>query len=167
MNEPESLKLRILAFEVRSRGFGFATFDGAHLLLDWGMSPVAVADRVELVQALVSLLDEARPRVVVIGTSGTSAALKTVRAVSKAARLRMMNVQRVSRPQLSTTFAGRNQNKHEIGVAIGERFPELAAYVPPKRKPWNSEDYRTRIFDAVASGLAYLSPDLPRDNSQA
>jgi hypothetical protein len=35
------------------------------------------------------------------------------------------------------------------------RFPEeLGHRLPPKRKPWMSEDYRMGIFDAVALAFA-------------
>jgi hypothetical protein len=167
MNESKTSKIRILALEVRSSGFGFATFTGADLLVDWGTSSATAADRLAFTQAMASLLDEVKPSVVVIGSSGRRAALMTVQAVSKAAHLRKLTVQRISRQQISDTFADRNQNKHQIGIAIGERFPELAVYAPPKRKPWNSEDYRTRIFDAVASGIAYFSSNAPRDGPRA
>lgn len=46
-------------------------------------------------------------------------------------------------------------NKHDIAVAIADRFPELAPRLPRVRKPWMSEDYRMSIFDAV--GLALIS----------
>ena len=35
-------------------------------------------------------------------------------------------------------------------------MPELAAKLPPKRKIWQSEDYRMSIFDAAAVGVAYF-----------
>ena len=39
-------------------------------------------------------------------------------------------------------------------VVIKERMP-------PKRKIWQSEDYRTRIFDAAALGVAYFTRRKP------
>jgi len=29
--------------------------------------------------------------------------------------------------------------------------------LPPKRRPWQSEDYRMTIFDAAAVGIAYFA----------
>ena len=43
------------------------------------------------------------------------------------------------------------------GIVRAEQFPELLSILPPKRKPWQSEDYRMGIFDAAAIGIAYLA----------
>jgi len=146
----------MLALEIRSKGLGFAIFYGPETLLNWGMCE-AVPDKGDLLsQTIASLIDEASPSVIVIGTSGRPAGLATVRIISSAVRKQGLAIDHVSRQQVSAVFTGHNQNKHEIGLAISERFPELAAYIPPKRKPWNSEDYRTRVFDAVASGLTHF-----------
>jgi hypothetical protein len=40
---------------------------------------------------------------------------------------------------------------------LAQRFPELAAKLPPKRKIWQSEDYRMSIFDAASLGVAYFA----------
>ncbi len=39
---------------------------------------------------------------------------------------------------------------------VAERFPELARYLPPERKPWMSEDLKMAIFDAAAFALAFF-----------
>ena len=39
---------------------------------------------------------------------------------------------------------------------VAERFPELARYPPPERKPWMSEDLKMAIFDAAAFALAFF-----------
>ncbi len=62
----------------------------------------------------------------------------------------------VCRATVRKQFPGRERNKYGIAVALSDRFPELADRVPAKRKPWQSEDYRMSIFDAMALGLAYL-----------
>jgi hypothetical protein len=48
-------------------------------------------------------------------------------------------------------------NKHEVACAVAEHFPELASKLPPKRKIWNNEHYRMRIFDAAALGITYFN----------
>jgi hypothetical protein len=53
-------------------------------------------------------------------------------------------------------FPGHERNKDEIASVLGERFPELAPRVPPRRRAWQSEDYRMSIFDAAALGVAYF-----------
>ena len=53
-------------------------------------------------------------------------------------------------------FAGtRAGTKYGIATALVPAFPELMVGLPPKRKPWQTEDSRMSIFDAVALGLAY------------
>jgi len=52
-------------------------------------------------------------------------------------------------------------NKYEIACAVAERLPELASKLPPKRKIWQSEDYRMSIFDATAVGVAYFTRRKP------
>jgi hypothetical protein len=46
--------------------------------------------------------------------------------------------------------------KHALAEIMAERFPdELGSRLPPKRKPWMSEDSRMNIFDAAALALVF------------
>jgi len=55
------------------------------------------------------------------------------------------------------TFAGTGAGtKYGIATALVRAFPELLVRLPPKRKPWQTEDSRMSIFDAVALGLTYF-----------
>ncbi|MCX6925726.1 MAG: hypothetical protein NT154_21315, partial [Verrucomicrobia bacterium] len=56
---------------------------------------------------------------------------------------------------LRRVFCGaRRGTKHALAEIIAQRFPEeLGFRVPPKRRPWMSEDFRMDIFDAVALAL--------------
>ncbi|HET9410043.1 MAG TPA: hypothetical protein VFO39_22595 [Candidatus Sulfotelmatobacter sp.] len=65
----------------------------------------------------------------------------------------------ISAKALRETFAGQNRNKQEIASTVATRFPELLSILPPKRKPWQSEDYRMSIFDAAAVGIAYFASE--------
>jgi len=41
--------------------------------------------------------------------------------------------------------------KHEMAEMLAQKYPvELAAKLPPKRRPWENEDGRMDIFDAAA-----------------
>ncbi len=45
--------------------------------------------------------------------------------------------------------------KHEMAEFLAQKYPvELAAKLPPKRRPWENEDGRMDMFDAV--GLAVV-----------
>jgi hypothetical protein len=52
---------------------------------------------------------------------------------------------------------GFESNKYEVALALAKQFPALASRLPPKRKIWQSEDYRMGIFDAATVGVAYFT----------
>ena len=57
---------------------------------------------------------------------------------------------------MKTFFADGQGTKHALAEIIAKQFPEqLGLQLPPKRKPWMSEDSRMNIFDAVALVLVY------------
>ena len=46
--------------------------------------------------------------------------------------------------------------KHALAELLAKRFPnELGFRLPPKRRPWMSEDYRMDIFAAISLALAF------------
>jgi len=47
--------------------------------------------------------------------------------------------------------------KYAMASMLVRQFPFLAAMLPPKRRIWESEDYRMHIFAAVALALATSS----------
>ena len=70
---------------------------------------------------------------------------------------RKVSVASFSRDQVMKTFIADGQGtKHVLAEIIAKRFPEeLGSRLPPKRRPWMSEDYRMNIFDAVALVLVF------------
>jgi hypothetical protein len=61
-------------------------------------------------------------------------------------KVRLISVTQV-RAQLLGSVKG---TKQALAEALAARFPvELASRLPPKRRPWMSEDPRMDIFDAV------------------
>jgi len=58
---------------------------------------------------------------------------------------------------VSRAFVGFERNKYEVASALALQFPDLASRLPPRRKCWQSEDYRMGIFDAAALGVAYFA----------
>ncbi len=150
---------KILAFDVRARKFGFAAFEGPDELLDWGVKSFrhgVNAVKVPASQKVAMLLSEFRPDVVVIEKSPYRENIWLIGTVMRLARKRNVPVGLVSRAAVRKRFPVPGRNKHGIAVFISGRFPELAERVPPKRKPWQSEDYRMSIFDATALGLTYI-----------
>ena len=62
----------------------------------------------------------------------------------------------LKRERVRRVFFGDGQGtKYALAQILAERFPdELGTRLPPKRRPWMSEDSRMDIFGAVALALA-------------
>lgn len=150
---------RILALDVRERGFGFAVIERSYALRDWGAigrHRGAQPPKRPIAKRFEVLMNDVNPNVVVLGNPERAVAHQAARAISGVAADRQLPVRLISRKAMRQAFAGRNRNRHEIALAISEQFPELGAFVPPRRSAWDSEYARTTIFDAVGCGLAYL-----------
>jgi hypothetical protein len=152
---------RILAIAPSSRGFGFAVMEGGETLVDWGVKSVAGdknADALKKVGAMISLY---KPAVLVLEDASAKWSrrsrrirdiTKTIAAMSATAQ---MKVALFTRNQVMRFFFEDGVGtKYTIARIIAMRFPEeLGHRLPPKRKPWKSEDYRMGIFDAVALAI--------------
>ena len=150
---------RVLSFDVRVCRFGFAIFEGPYELLDWGVKSFrhgVNAVKVPPSEKLASLLSEFRPHVVVVEKAPPRENSWLVQTVIRLARNQNVPIRLVSRAAVRKRFAGQGQDKHAIAMVLSTRFPELADRLPPKRKPWQSEDYRMSIFDAAALGLTHF-----------
>ena len=152
---------RVLALEIRRRGFAFAVFEGANELLDCGARHFrsgANKVRVSPRGKLATLFDDFAPSEV-ITRARESDARKWKSIIDPALRResaeRRVPIRLVSRSTILKAFDGRDR-RYEIAVVLAERFPALASRLPPKRKIWQSEDYRMGIFDAAAAGVAYF-----------
>jgi len=76
--------------------------------------------------------------------------------IERQARSRRIPVRCISRRDVNRAFVGFESNKYEVASALARQFPDLALRLPPKRKCWQSEDYRMGVFDAAALGVAYF-----------
>jgi hypothetical protein len=93
----------------------------------------------------------------------SSPAIKTLnRQIKAVAEKRKIEVKLISGKQLRSLLLGNPKGtKQEMAEMLAMQFPdELASRLPPKRKPWKSEDARMDIFDAA--GLALVSGCLPQ-----
>lgn len=67
--------------------------------------------------------------------------------------------------EVRCAFRESGKTKEPIAATIAQTFPELQWKVPPKRKAWISEGHNMVIFDAAATGLAYLARSDEKTNS--
>jgi hypothetical protein len=178
MSTPQAGK-RILAFDVRSRSFAFALFEGKEELLDFGVRSFRKGSNAVQVpprEKLAALLGEFNPLLVIHNDSASRKSkwkLKIGDALLQESQKRRIPVRRITRNMVNRTFEGHCVNKHEIATVLAQWFPDLALKLPSKRKCWQSEDYRMSIFDAVALGIAHFArrkstkPDMPQNRGGA
>jgi hypothetical protein len=82
---------------------------------------------------------------------------RILQSVQRLAREARIPITFVSREEIVEAFAHAEANKHGVASVVAEQFLALVAKLPPRRKCWQSEDYRMSIFDAAALGVAYFS----------
>lgn len=162
---------RVLAVELRPQKFGFVVFEEATRLMDWGVrSTIDRRSRRRVIahNAIGRLLDLYKPSVVVMRQSAKSPSTTYARHVVAEiirgeARRRTMRSRAIRAQDMRRFYAKLGcTTKYEIASLVAKRFEELAWNVPPKRKAWQQEYYRTCIFDAAALGYFFMSIAAPR-----
>lgn len=149
---------RTLAIDPTPRGFAFAVLEGPEKLIDWGLARVwATSDR-EWLARVDAVIDRFQPAVLALEATDTSrlgerARTRLCNLSELAEARRAVQVAHVRRADIRQQFGGPTATKRGIAVAITRLFPELADKLPPRRRPWMSEDERMNIFDAVSFAL--------------
>ena len=105
---------------------------------------------------LARLFDEYKPDVLLLKEPGNriSRCMNMIATLAAANHIRLCTI---SGESIKRTLPQRIQNKHQMAQAVADHFPLLSSYVPPKRKPWKGEHYRTSVFEAAALGLTYFA----------
>lgn len=149
---------RIIALDLRRKSLGYVVFEGETRLLDWGVhrfsGGVSVARTLPgpkirdlLAMYVPDALVVKRPR---------SESDEVLSDLKQAAAARNLSIHFLSPREVKSIFPN-CRNKEQIASAVSERLPDVLWILPPRRKIWNSEHYRMKIFDAAATGLAYFS----------
>ncbi len=152
---------RILAIAPSTRGFGFAVIEGLNILVDWGVKSIIGNKSIDAIKKVKEMVIYYQPDVVVVkDTSGNSYRhfLRMRMFTKQIVRLvasQDITVISYSREQVSRALLSDDSGtKYAIATKVAATFPdELGFRLPPKRRPWMSEDYRMQIFDAVALAL--------------
>lgn len=157
-------RIRALAVDPTTRGFGFAVLEGRDLLVDWGVVQLWSTNKKALLARVDAYIDRYRPTFFITERVGSGRVRRRARTITTLlaghAASRHLIVVMVSRESVRKLFAPTGTTKFEIALAITKTFPELASRLPRKRKPWMSEDERMNLFDAVAFALtAMWSPN--------
>jgi hypothetical protein len=159
---------RILALDIHPLSFGFVVVEEHDRLLDWGVRSFrhgVNAVKIPMSRKLAWLLDEYKPGVLLVKkpTNGISRRMKMIATLATANHIQLRTI---SRESIKRAFPQPTQNKHQMAQAVADHFPSLSSYVPPKRKPWKGEHYRTSVFEAAALGLTYFAPRVSGDDAK-
>ena len=162
--------VRILALDVRYRRLGFAVLERKPMrLLDSGTrSYISAADIPQRLEPLISIFD---PCVIVVRLPGHKNLLhlngvkSNLRIIRTEAARRSIPMESVTVHEVRHAFHKSGKTKEDIATAVVRAFPELQWKLPPKRKPWTSEGHNMVVFDATATGLAYLARSDVKGNS--
>lgn len=152
---------RVLAVDPIRRGFGFVVLEGAACLVDWGVKEARGSDRSRILKQLVGLFDRYQPDLLLVEDLSNSRrgerAKGLVAQASRLATARRLRVRMITQRKARALFVRAGAStKHAAATVVAEHFPELQPHLPPKRKPWMTEDARMAIFDAAALGLGYF-----------
>jgi hypothetical protein len=154
-------QLCTLAISLSSRGFGYAVMEGDNSLIcnankgfkkERNTRSLAQIDKIRaLYKPDVLVLQDVNAK----GTRRAPRIKELHRKVMALAKKRGLKVVKISQKKLRLALLGREDGtKQEMAELMASRFPdELASHLPPKRKPWTSEDSRMDIFDAVELGV--------------
>jgi hypothetical protein len=156
--------IRVLAVDPGTRGFGYALFEGPARLVDWGTKDIRKDKEQVALARIEELLRRFEPDVLVLEDCAQVSSRRNRKFTLLIGRMiataRALGIEGHALPLalVYRHFAKCGaRNKHEIASALAQRFAALALRLPPKRKPWQSEDSRMSIFDAVALGYTYLA----------
>lgn len=146
-------QLRILAIAVATGRIGYVFLVGSKLK-DWGLSRKASRSTQAASGQVKDWITQLEPDVVVTENvpksstkSGKTRAL--IEVITKFARdAQLLDVQ-VTKPHFF-------KNKYAEAQALGERFPEIAIWVPRIRRLWEPEPRTTVLFEALAMACVLI-----------
>ena len=146
-------RLKVLAIAVATGRIGYVYLIGDRLR-DWGLSRrTSINPTLAAAQTEKWIADLAPDLVVTEKVSKTSTkSFKTktlIEAIQRvAANANLLDVC-VSRASIF-------KNKYEEARHLGERFPEITAWVPKPRRIWEPEPKNTVLFEALGMGVSVL-----------
>ena len=155
--------VRVLAIAPLSRGLGYAVMEGPDRLVAHGNKVIIRDKNVRALAWVDKFIHFYKPDVLVmpdVNAPDTRRAprIKTLhRKIVVLAGKHSLKVRLVSVTQVRAHLLGSAKGtKYALAETLAAKFPvELASRLPPKRRPWMSEDPRMDIFDAVGLAAAF------------
>lgn len=159
--------IRILAIAPLSRGLGYAVMEGPDKLVACGNKAILRDKNAKALAWVNRFTQFYQPDVLVLpnvteADTRRAARIKALhrKIIAWAGKLQL-KLRLVSVTQVRTQLLGAAKGtKFAVARKLAEKFPtELGTRLPPKRRPWMSEDPRMDIFDAVGLAVAFWSKD--------
>lgn len=163
----KSKTIRILAIAPLSRGLGYAVMEGPDKLVACGNKAILGDKNARALAWVNRFIQFYQPDVLVLpnvtaADTRRAPRIKTLhrKIVAWAGKLQL-KLRLVSVTQVRTYLLGEAKGtKFAVAQMLAEKFPdELGKRLPPKRRPWMSEDPRMDIFDAVGLAVAFWPKD--------
>jgi RNase H-fold protein (predicted Holliday junction resolvase) len=162
MTQIRKREFRILAVSPAVRGVGFAVLDADGTLADWGVKLIKGNKNAASLAKIEKLIVENKPDLLVLedalarGSFRSLRVRKLFKSVTSMAKGRRVPVKAYGRGQyLSILLSDGEHTKQDAAEFVAKRFSDqLATQLPPKRKPWQTENYQMAMFVAVSLALA-------------
>lgn len=158
MKKTTSKQIRILAIAPSARGFGYCAMED-RAILEWGYKGAEGDKNARSLAKIERLMKQFLPGVLVVPEVNDKGCRRAPRIKAlhremiKLAAAHKCKVALISGKSLRNSLLGNvTGTKHEMANMLAQKFPDLAAKLPPRRRAWESEDGRMDLFDAV--GLA-------------
>jgi len=151
-----SKRVRILAIAPTARGFGYCVMEDA-VILECGYKGARKNKNGKSFSKIEKLMNQFLPDGMVlqdldaVGCRRAPRIKALHRQVVGLAGQHKCKVTLVSGKKLRITLLDDVRGtKHEMAELLARKYPvELAGKLPPKRRPWENEDGRMDMFDAV------------------
>lgn len=153
----------ILGVAPASKGFGYAVLEGDRTLVDWGVRTVAGDKNAGTLKQIAKMIAQYKPGLLVLDDASAKGSRRCLRIRTLTKKIIVVaeglniRVARFSRDEiLDTFFIDGEGTKYSIAKLLAVLFPEeLGPRLPPKRRAYESEDFRMSMFEAVALATAY------------
>lgn len=153
----------VLGVHPTARGMGWVIAASPLTLIDWGIIRASGDKNATCLRRISELIETFSPAVIVIRhASGSSRkrvkrVQRLVTAVVQLARTRNIEIKLFAEKQVRTHFERFGaKTREDIAQFLASNIDALSSRIPPKRKPWMSEDARMGLFDAAALVVAFF-----------
>ena len=165
MNQTMSKQVRILAIAPTARGFGYCAMEDG-VILECGYKGAKKNKNAKSVSKIKKLMDQFLPSGVVLqdldarGCRRAPRIKALHRQVVGLAGQHKCKVTLITGTKLRITLLGDVRGtKNGMAELLVRKYPvELAGKLPPKRRPWENEDGRMDMFDAVELAVVFWLP---------